>query len=234
MRRTLQLLAVGICLHAPALSAQDKTADQGVYTSAQAARGEKVFEAHCVACHRDGGTAPLLAGERFTKSFADSTLLAVFTTIQTTMPRQAPGSLTEGGYVDVVAHLLKANGYPDGMTELAVAGLGEIKVPGQGGNLEFSLVHVVGCLSQTGRVWTLSRATAPVRTRAPEPASDAEAAQLDRAPLGSESYRLQQVFGAPSGWMGQRVAAKGFLTRSGAEARVNVTSMRTLPSQCPD
>jgi S-disulfanyl-L-cysteine oxidoreductase SoxD len=216
------------------VSAQDKTADQGVYTSAQAARGATVFEAHCVACHREGGTAPVLAGERFTKSFADATLLAVFTTVQTTMPRNAPGSLTEKEYVDVVAHLLKLNGYADGMTELAVAGLGDIKVPGQGGSLEFTLVHVVGCLAQAGRVWTLGRATDPVRTRAPEPASDTEAAQLDQVPLGARSFRLQQVYGAPSGWTGQKVAAKGFLTRSGTEERVNVTSMRTLTTPCPN
>jgi hypothetical protein len=214
--------------------AQDRTADQGVYTSAQSARGAKVFEARCVFCHREGGTAPVLAGERFSKSFADSTLLSVFTTIQTTMPREAPGSLTEQEYVDVLAHLLELNGYPNGMTELAAAGLMDIKVPGQGGALEFSLVHVTGCLTQKGRVWTLTRATDPVRTRAPEPASDAEAAELDGAPLGPRSFRLQQVYAAPSGWTGQKVAAKGFLTRSGTEERVSVTSMRTLTTRCPD
>jgi mono/diheme cytochrome c family protein len=224
--------AVVVFVAAQSSSAQDRTADQGVYTSAQAARGATVFEAHCLSCHREGGTAPVLAGARFTKSFADSTLLAVFTTIQTTMPRNSPGSLTEKEYVDVVAHLLKLNGFPDGMTELAVAGLGEVKIPGQGGSLEFSLVHVVGCLAQTGRVWTLGKATDPVRTRAPEAASDAEAAELDQVPLGARSFRLQQVYGAPPGWTGQKVAAKGFLTRSGAEERVNVTSMRTLTTPC--
>ena len=84
-----------------------------------------------------------------------------------------------------------------------------------------------------GTVWTLGQATEPVRTRAPEPASDAEAAELDQAPLGQRSFRLQQVYGAPAGWMGQKVAAKGFLTRSGTEERVNVTSMRTLATPCP-
>ena len=54
----------------PFLSAQDKTADQGVYTAAQAARGAAVFETHCVTCHREGGTAPVLAGERFTRTAA--------------------------------------------------------------------------------------------------------------------------------------------------------------------
>jgi len=74
-------------VHIHFVSAQDKTADQGVYTSAQAARGAAVFEAHCVSCHREGGSAPVLAGARFTKAFADATLLSVFTTIQTTMYR---------------------------------------------------------------------------------------------------------------------------------------------------
>ena len=92
-----------------------------------------------LSCHREGGNAPVLAGARFTKSFADATLLSVFTTIQTTMPRNAPKTLSEPEYVDVVAHLLKLNGFPDGMTELAVAGLGDIKVPGQGGSLDFTL-----------------------------------------------------------------------------------------------
>jgi hypothetical protein len=233
VRRASLFLAIALCVGTQFISAQDRTAEQGVYTSAQAARGADVFDSHCVSCHKDGGTAPVLAGERFTKSFADSTLLAVFTTIQTTMPRQAPGSLTDAEYVDALAHLLRLNGYPDGMTELAVANLGDIKVPGRGGSLEFALVHVVGCLSQAGRVWTLALATDPIRTRAPEPASDAEAAELDGAPLGQRSFRLQQVYGAPAGWMGQKVAAKGFLTRSGTEERLNITSMRTLPTQCP-
>jgi S-disulfanyl-L-cysteine oxidoreductase SoxD len=235
VRRPTSLLVAATVLFATQfVLAQDKTADQGVYTSAQAARGTVVFDAHCVSCHREGGTAPVLAGERFTKSFADSTLLAVFTTIQTTMPRNAPSSLSEKEYVDVVAYLLKLNGYPDGMTELALAGLGDVKVPGQGGSLEFTLVHVIGCLTQSGRVWTLGKATEPVRTRAPEPATDVEAAELDQTPLGARSFRLQQVYGAPPGWNGQRVAAKGFLTRSGTEERVNVTSMRTLTTACPD
>ena len=236
MRRAVlpSSIAVAVFLGTAVLFAQDKTADQGVYTSAQAARGDTAFEAHCVSCHREGGNAPVLAGERFTKSFADSTLLSVFTTIQTTMPRQAPGALTETEYVDILAHLLKLNGYPDGMSELTAGGLVDIKVPGKGGILEFALVHVVGCLSQSGRVWTLDKATDPVRTRAPEAATGAEAAELDGMPLGARSFRLQQVYGAPPGWTGQKVAAKGFLTRSGSEERVNVTSMKTLTTACPD
>ena len=223
----LMLLAV------PTLLAQEKSVEQGVYTAAQAARGAKLFESNCATCHREpGGTAPVLAGERFTKTFSDATLQVVFTTIKTTMPRNAPGALSDTEYVDVVAHLLKINSYADGMNELAVADLPGIKIPGQSGSLDFALVQVVGCLAQNGRVWTLSRASEPVRTREPEAPKDDAVAQLDAAMLGDRTFRLQQVYGAPAGWKDQKVVAKGFLTKSGNEDRVNVTSMRALTSPC--
>jgi hypothetical protein len=148
------------------------------------------------------------------------------------MPRNAPGSLSDEEYVDLVAHLLKINNYADGMNELGVADLTGIKIPGQSGNLEFALVQVVGCLAQNGRVWSLNRATDPVRTREPEAPKDDEAAKLDETPFGDRTFRLQQIYGTPTGWMGQKVVAKGFLAKSGTEERVNVTSIRPLTSSC--
>jgi mono/diheme cytochrome c family protein len=213
--------------------AQDKTVDQGVYTLAQAARGAKLFESNCTSCHREpGGTAPVLAGERFTKTFSDGTLQTVFTTIKTTMPRQSPGSLSDAEYVDVVTHLLKINNYADGLNELGVADLKGITIPGQAGSLDFALVQVVGCLAQNGRVWTLSRASDPIRTREPESPKDEAVAQLDAVPFGERTFRLQQVYGAPAGWSGQKVVAKGFLTKAGAEERMNITSLKALTSAC--
>jgi len=236
--RANQLVPFGIAalVFAAALAsvdAQEKTVDQGVYTAAQATRGAKVFESQCATCHREvGGVAPVLAGDRFTRAFGDATLQTVFTTIKTTMPRTAPGSLSDTDYTDIVAHLLRLNSYPDGMNELGVPDLPGIKIPGQAGNLEFALVQVVGCLAQSGRNWTLTSATDPARTREPDAAKDDEAAKLDALPAGNRTFRLQQVYGAPPGWSGQKVAAKGFLTRSGTEERVNVTSMRTLTTPC--
>ena len=66
------------------------------------------------------------------------------------MPRNAPGSLSDAEYVDLVAHLLKINNYADGMNELGLADLSGIKIPGQTGNLDFALVQVIGCLAQNG------------------------------------------------------------------------------------
>jgi mono/diheme cytochrome c family protein len=236
--RTTQLVRTGIAavIIAVALAsarAQEKTVDQGVYTAAQATRGGKVFESQCANCHREvGGVAPVLAGDRFTRAFGDATLETVFTTIKTTMPRTSPGSLSDAEYTDIVAHLLRLNSYPDGMSELAVSDLPGIKIPGQTGSLEFALVQVVGCLAQSGRNWTLTSATDPSRTREPEAAKDDEAAKLDALPAGSRTFRLQQVYGAPAGWSGQKVSVKGFLTKTATEERVTVSSMRVLTSKC--
>jgi cytochrome c5 len=216
-----------------AVAAQEKTVEQGVYTAAQAARGAKTFETNCTACHREpGGTAPILAGERFAKTFGDATLQTVFTTIKTTMPRSAPGTLTDAEYTDIVAHLLRINSYADGMSELALADMAGIKIPGQSGSLDQALVQVVGCLGRSGRAWTLTAATDPARTRDPEPAKDDEAVVLDARPAGTRSFRLQQVFSGPTGWTDQRVATKGFLSQGGAEERITVTSMRALTAKC--
>ena len=235
MRRQLLLFVVAAITACALVSvaAQEKTVDQGVYTAAQAARGAKVFETQCSTCHREqNGVAPVLEGERFTRAFGDATLESLFTTIKTTMPRTAPASLPDSDYVDIVAHLLRANSYPDGMNELGLTDLAGIKIPGQSGNLEFALVQAVGCLGQSGRNWMLTNATDPVRTRAPEPAKDDEAAQLDAQPAGSRSFRLQQVYGAPAGWTDQKVAAKGFLTKTATEERITVSSLRVLTSKC--
>jgi quinoprotein glucose dehydrogenase len=233
--RTIPVLVAALIVGGTAtfLDAQEKTVDQGVYTAAQASRGAKVYDSQCATCHREAGVAPVLAGDRFTRTFSDATLDTLFTTIKTTMPRDAPGSLSDADYTDIIAHLLRLNSYPDGMNELGVADLAGIKIPGQTGDLQFALVQVVGCLSQSGRNWTIATATDPVRTRAPEPARDEEAAQLDAASPGTRTFRLQQVYGPPAGWSGQRVAAKGFLTKTATDERITVSSLRVLTSKCP-
>ena len=101
-----------------------------------------------------------------------------------------------------------------------------IKIPASRAAWIQALVQVTGCLSRSGRNWTLSAATDPARTRDPEPAKDDEAAQLDARPAGTRAFRLQQVFGGPAGWTDQRVAVKGFLSQGGGDERITVTSLR--------
>ena len=121
----------------PATPLQEPKRDvwAGVYTEAQARRGEQVFKTECSYCHRDDlsggffdngtGRAPALAGARafdssFTERWNDQTLAEMVATVAATMPQQKPASLTAEAYVDVVTYLLWKNSVPPGTTELPV------------------------------------------------------------------------------------------------------------------
>ena len=103
-----------------------KTVADGVYTDAQAARGAAVYDAACASCHRadlGGASGPALREERFDRGFAGKDLKTLFTRTATTMPRGAPGSLGDAVYLDLVAHLLKENGFAAGPRELTADAL---------------------------------------------------------------------------------------------------------------
>lgn len=90
------------------------TTSSGVYTAAQAARGEQTYMNICVACHPPGTyTAPA-----FRDKWNGSPLSELFGFISNSMPKQEPASLTPDEYAEVVAYLLKINGAPPGKTEL--------------------------------------------------------------------------------------------------------------------
>lgn len=106
----------------------------GVYSDAQARRGEQVFKTECSYCHKedlsggffdDGlGRAPALAGKRaFDSSLIERwgglTLADMVATVAATMPQQSPGSLTVGNYVDVVSYVLSKNDVPAGASDLS-------------------------------------------------------------------------------------------------------------------
>ena len=93
----------------------------GVYGGEQAQRGQKSYEKHCGYCHRDnleGDEGPPLVGSAFTLRWRNHTLEDVFKMIQSTMPQDAPATLTPPTYVDIVSYLLKMNGAPPGTAEL--------------------------------------------------------------------------------------------------------------------
>ena len=95
-----------------------------VFTDAQATRGEELYGRHCVECHGSGldGDAvseiPALAGDPFMQRWSTKTVDELLAHMQRSMPPSAPGSLTRAQYVDLVAHLLKANGFPSGFDAL--------------------------------------------------------------------------------------------------------------------
>ena len=97
----------------------------GVYTDTQAARGERQYGRSCEQCHGPdlAGDAvmeiPALSLDSFMTSWNGKTIKDLFDTVKRSMPKDKPGSLGTGSYVDVVAYLLQANKFPSGAKELA-------------------------------------------------------------------------------------------------------------------
>jgi mono/diheme cytochrome c family protein len=89
-----------------------KTTLDGVYTSAQAARGRNTFSEICSACH----TSTQFKGETFQGLWEGRTVGELFEQIRTTMPNDNPGGLSRAEYAAVVAYMLQLNEYPDGST----------------------------------------------------------------------------------------------------------------------
>ncbi len=91
-----------------------KTIWDGVYTAAQAARGEVVVAQNCGICHSSNEWV----GTMFISSWSGRPVGALHTQIRTTMPFDAPGRLSAAQYTDIVAYMLKLNNAPVGESEL--------------------------------------------------------------------------------------------------------------------
>jgi mono/diheme cytochrome c family protein len=105
------------------LSSQgSRTVQDGVFSEPQAARGQALYATQCATCHGDmlqGAQAPALTGNGFLAAWQAQPLSELATKIRNTMPAGAQGTLTPPQTADLVAHILKAGGFPAGATELA-------------------------------------------------------------------------------------------------------------------
>ncbi len=99
-----------------------RTVWDGVYSAAQAERGQALYRESCSSCHapdlRGDNTSPSLVGMSFTFLWGGSTLGALFEGIRERMPPVRPGTLTAQSYRDILAFVLAKNGYPSGGQEL--------------------------------------------------------------------------------------------------------------------
>jgi len=107
---------------ATAPAAPQKSVWDGVYTEAQATRGQEAYRQQCAGCHLDnlGGAdmAPALAGDAFKTQWNELTVGDLFDRIRISMPQDTPASLPRQSYADIVAYILKTNAFPSGGTEL--------------------------------------------------------------------------------------------------------------------
>ena len=94
-----------------------KSTNDGVYTAAQATRGSTHFSATCTACH----DTSRFIGKDFLSAWTGKSLHVLFDHMHATMPEDAPGSLEEQQYADIVAYFLQLNEYPEGKEELTAS-----------------------------------------------------------------------------------------------------------------
>jgi len=209
-----------------------RTVWDGVYTEAQAARGTTAYGQSCAGCHAlaTEGKAPLV-GDPFWKSFAQKNVGDLLEFVSTYMPNGNPGSLTEPTYRDIVALILKSNGFPAGTTELGGNASASVQIVQKDGRTELpanALARVVGCLTKNGADWVVTSATTP--ERAERAASSGEDATR---PLGSRTVPLKFVITRLDALAGSRVAVSGLLIGEGGVDGINVTTVNRVAPKCP-
>jgi mono/diheme cytochrome c family protein len=107
--------------HYSVQAAQAQTVRQGVYTGAQAARGQAIYKERCASCHGDtlgGRLGPPLTGDDFVSVWSKEPLSELASKIRNTMPQTEPASLTWQQTADVVAYILQSGKFPAGSAEL--------------------------------------------------------------------------------------------------------------------
>jgi alcohol dehydrogenase (cytochrome c) len=90
-----------------------RAASTGVFTEAQARRGEQLFNQACSKCHNVTDHT----GTSFVAKWSSNSLGDIFDQVST-MPPASPGGLNPDGYANLVAFFLSKSGYTPGREEL--------------------------------------------------------------------------------------------------------------------
>jgi mono/diheme cytochrome c family protein len=134
MKRTVMICA-GVFAGALWLNVQAQQAQSvsdGVYSAAQAVRGQAIYKAQCAECHGNGleGTVGSpLTGDGFLSDWSARPLSVLVDKIQKTMPFSAPGSLSRQQSTDLTAYMLQVGKFKAGGAELTDATLARIQFP---------------------------------------------------------------------------------------------------------
>ena len=202
---------------------------EGVYTAAQATRGQATYAATCSRCHNPdlaGDRGPALKGERFMSTWGGGNVTRLFQKIRDTMPPFGTSTLDDATKLDVVTFILQTNGFPAGAKDLVLAELDAIDIVAQGEvprAQNFARVQVVGCLAPAdGGRFVLTNASEPVAV-----ASDTAPAAVP-APGAGRVLLLNAGQFNPSGQVGQRVEARGLVYRDDRETLLTVAALKPL------
>ena len=213
------------------LNAQSRTAWDGVYTDAQAQRAVETYDSTCSRCHAlTGQGRGALTGDAFWTAFAQKSVADLLTYVKTNMPNGNGGSLPAGTYNDLVALILKSNGFPSGSVDVSpesVAGVQIVPKDGPGDLPANALARVVGCLKKDGSDWVLTRATVPERID-----KSVVGSEDGTRPLGTRSITLKFVLTRLDGFVGQRLSVSGILMGAGGADGINVTTVNRVADSC--
>jgi mono/diheme cytochrome c family protein len=121
-RLTVALSALFVAGLFISAAAQAKTTKDGIYTAEQATRGAKVYADSCASCHGDdlsgGGFAPALVKDEFLSAWTGQKLDDLYGRIKESMPADNPGTLSAEANADLLAFVLKTNGFAAGAQAL--------------------------------------------------------------------------------------------------------------------
>src|ERR1051326_2538425 len=128
MMRTICLV---LCVSTLAF-AQTRPVTSGVYSGAQAARGQTIYQAQCAQCHGkalEGASGPPLVGDSFLGNWSAQPVVNIVDKIQKTMPFSQPGSLSRQQSIDLAAYILQSGKFPAGRTDLSESMLTQAAFP---------------------------------------------------------------------------------------------------------
>jgi alcohol dehydrogenase (cytochrome c) len=99
-------------------AAPTRKVSDGVFSTAQAVTGWRVYQQRCAACHgaefAPARGVPPVQGTAFLANWRGRTLAELYTLLSTTMPPGAASALSEEEHVAALAYILQANGFRAG------------------------------------------------------------------------------------------------------------------------
>ena len=98
----------------PPTASASAAASSATFSAAQADRGRDAFRAGCTECHDSSQFSDARFDRRWNRRSAGS----LYSFIQTSMPETAPGSLSPQQAVELVAYIMRMNGFEPGAGEL--------------------------------------------------------------------------------------------------------------------
>jgi mono/diheme cytochrome c family protein len=212
----------------------------GAYQDAQADRGAALYRDRCSRCHAvdlAGGQiaalfAPELTGEPFMARWESNTVGRLYTKIKDDMPRGDVGTLDADATVDLVAYILRHNGFPAGARALEAGNALDafVILPRTGATdrpvANFAMVHVTGCVvrGNDGRLH-LVQAGRPIVAR--------QGLAGTNVALGTDEYRLvSAAIGRFDPSTGKAVRVRGRLRRDADEVLLNVADAEVVDVTC--